>query len=337
MTDLTAVILAAGEGTRMNSSIPKVLHKICGIPMLGHVISAAKEAGTSRIIVVVGKNAQAVKQHFQDSDIEFVLQKEQLGTGHALMQARETVKSDGPLMVLCGDMPLITGENLASIVSFHVEQEADATVMTARLDDPTGYGRIIRYGEQVTSIKEEKDASDEEKRISEINSGCYCFNATMVFEALTQVENNNAQGEYYLTDVVQILNTRKRKVLAYENPDPLEIRGVNDRQQLAFAQKVMQQRIIKDHMKRGVSFINPAGVLIDRDVSIGRDTVVYPGTLLEGKTEIGENCTIIGGRIKDSKIGDYVEIVMSQIQDSVIEDGVKIGPYSNIQSGCYIS
>lgn len=337
MTKFTAVILAAGEGTRMKSNTPKVLHKVCGRPMLGHVINAAKDAGAFKIIAVVGKGAEEVKQYFQDSDVEFVLQEKQLGTGHALMQARQSADADSLLVVLCGDMPLITGEQIASMVKYHADHKADATVMTAELEDPTGYGRIIRDGEKVLAIREEKDASAEEKRILEINSGCYCFDAKLAFEALAEVKNNNSQQEYYLTDVVEILNKKGKSVMAYVNPDPIQISGINDRKQLAFAQEAMQKRVIEEHMKQGVTFINPNTVMVDCDVTIGRGTVVYPGTILEGKTSIGEGCTIIGGRIKDCRIGNHVEIVMSQIQESEIEDGVKIGPYCNLRPGCRLS
>jgi len=337
MTDFTAVILAAGEGTRMKSKTPKVLHKVCGVPMLGHVIRAAKDAGASKVIAVIGKGAEEVKQYFQDSDIEFVLQETQLGTGHALMQAQEAAKESSLIVVLCGDMPLITGESIASMVKYHIDHNADATVMTAELDEPTGYGRIIRDGEKVIAIREEKDASEEEKAIKEINSGCYCFDTKLVFEALVEVKNNNAQKEYYLTDVVEVLNEKMKSVMAYINPDAMQVSGINDREQLAFAQKVMQERILKKHMKEGVTFIDPSNVMVDYDVTIGRDTVIYPGTFLEGDTSVGEGCTIIGGRIKNSKIGDDVEIVMSQIQESFIDSGVKIGPYSNLRPGCRIA
>jgi len=337
MRDFVAVILAAGEGTRMKSNTPKVLHKVCGVPMLAHVVRAAKDAGASKVIAVVGKGAEEVKQYFQDTDIEFVLQERQLGTGHALLQARGAAEGISLLVVLCGDMPLITGESIRAMVKYHIDHNADATVMTAEMDDPTGYGRILRDGEKVIGIREEKDASDEEKRIREINSGCYCFDTKLVFEALTEIKNDNVQKEYYLTDVVEILNNKMKSVVAYVIPDAVQISGINDREQLAFAQKAMQQRIIRKHMKQGVTFIDPANVMVDYDVTIGRDTVIYPGTFLEGNTSIGEGCTIIGGRIKNSKIGDHVEIVMSQIQESFVDSEVKIGPYANLRPGCHIS
>jgi bifunctional UDP-N-acetylglucosamine pyrophosphorylase/glucosamine-1-phosphate N-acetyltransferase len=338
MSDFTAVILAAGEGTRMKSETPKVLHRVCGVPMLGHVVRAAKSAGAGRIIVVIGSGAELVKKAFEGQGVEFVLQEEQKGTGHALMQAEEAARGSSLIVVLYGDMPLVRPESIAAMVDFHRERGACATVMTASVSDPTGYGRIIKEGDRVLAIREEKDASPEEKAICEINSGFYCFDGKEVFKALSRVNNRNRQGEYYLTDVVEILNGDGKTVLAFKIRDSEELSGVNDRRQLAIVQTIMQKRILNHWMSEGVTFINPDTSVVEADVKIGRDTVVYPGACLEGRTEIGEGCALIGPcRIRDSKIGNHVEITMSQIQESVIEDGVKIGPYSNLRPGCVIS
>ncbi|MFO7151894.1 MAG: bifunctional UDP-N-acetylglucosamine diphosphorylase/glucosamine-1-phosphate N-acetyltransferase GlmU [Bacillota bacterium] len=335
--DFAAVVLAAGEGTRMKSEVPKVLHKICGVPMLGHVISQAKKAGAKRVIVVVGRGAEEVKRAFAEQEVEFVLQAEQKGTGHALMQAEDAVKSEDTVLVLYGDMPLITAETLKSLFEFHARNQAAATVMTARVKDPSGYGRVIKEGNRVLAIREEKDASPEERAIDEINSGIYCFNREKVFNALEQVNNDNVQGEYYLTDVVEILNRQGEKVLAFEAQDPDEVQGVNDRNQLAQAQAIMQKRIIRSLMARGVTFLNPDTCVVDEGVEIGRDTVIYPGVILEGKTRIGEGCTIVGyTRIIDSVVGNRVEITMSHIRESVVEDGVKIGPFVNLRPGTHL-
>jgi bifunctional UDP-N-acetylglucosamine pyrophosphorylase/glucosamine-1-phosphate N-acetyltransferase len=337
MTDFTAVILAAGEGTRMKSNTPKVLHKVCGVPMLSHVIDAAKGAGAKKIVVVIGSGADEVTNTFKDKHIKFVVQAEQKGTGHALMQAKDEVKNDSLIVVLCGDMPLITKESISSMVETHKKNEAFATVMTARVDDPKGYGRIIRDGDRIIAIREHRDASPREKAICEINSGLYCFDTEAVFSALAKVENKNDQGEYYLTDVVQILNRDKKKILPYEIADPDELIGVNDRCQLANAQSVMQKRIISCLMQEGVTFINPDTSVVEQNVQVGGDTVIYPGVFLEGNTCIGEGCIIIGStRIKDSQIGNHVEITMSQIQESSIEDNVKIGPFANLRPGCRV-
>lgn len=337
MTEFTAVILAAGEGVRMKSDTPKVLHRVCGIPMLGHVVDAARKAGAGKVAVVVGKGADEVKKAFEGQNVDFVIQAEQKGTGHALMQARQASEGAGTLMVLYGDMPLVTAESIAAMVKFHSEKRSMATVMTARVQDPTGYGRIIRDQARVLAIREEKDASPQEKAITEINSGFYCFDASLVFEALSKVKNDNRQEEYYLTDVVEILNSEGKDVLAFEIEDPLELSGINDRRQLAFVQGIMQKRIIDHWMREGVTFINPDTCMVDAHVSIGRDTVVYPGVFLEGGTQIGESCSIIGpSRIKDSRIENHAEIVMSQIVESIVESGVKIGPFSNLRPGCHI-
>lgn len=338
MEDFTAVILAAGEGTRMKSDTPKVLHKVCGQPILTYIIQAARKAGAQKIVVVVGKGADKVKEHYAGEDIEFVLQREQKGTGHALMQAEDAVKGSSQIVVLCGDMPLVTAESIEGMVRFHQEQRAACTVMTAIVEDPTGYGRIIKKGEKVLDIREHKDATLEEREIKEINSGFYCFDTSLVFSALSKVKNDNVQGEYYLTDVVKILNQEGKQVVAFQLDDPNELQGINDRKQLAQVQKLMQRKIIEGWMEKGVTFINPDTCVVDRHVQIGRDTTIYPGVILEGNTQIGEGCTIIGPcRIKDTIIGDFCEIVMSQIDDCQLDENVKVGPYSNLRPGCKLS
>ncbi len=337
MTDFTAVILAAGEGTRMKSNTPKVLHKVCGVPMLSYVIDAARDAGAQKIVVVIGSGADEVTNTFKDKHIEFVVQAEQKGTGHALMQARNAVKNDPLIVVLCGDMPLITKQSISGMVETHKKNEAFATVMTSKVSDPKGYGRIIRDGNRIVAIREHRDASLREKAICEINSGLYCFDTEAVFSALTKVEDKNDQGEYYLTDVIEILNRDKKTVISYETADPNELIGVNDRCQLANAQSAMQKRIINGLMQQGVTFINPDSSIVEQNVKIGRDTVIYPSVFLEGNTCIGDGCVIIGStRIKDSQIGNHVEITMSQIQESIIEDNVKIGPFANLRPGCRV-
>lgn len=338
MESFTAVILAAGEGTRMKSDTPKVLHKICGKPMLAYVIEAARGAGAQQVVVIVGKAADRVKEAFDREDVEFVLQEEQKGTGHALMQAEEAVKGSSRIVVLCGDMPLVTAESIREMVRLQQEQKAFATVMTAKVDDPTGYGRIIRKGDNVVDIREHKDASPEERKINEINAGIYCFDTASVFSALAKVKDDNIQGEYYLTDVVKILYQEGKEVIAYRLEDPTELQGINDRRQLAQAQQIMQQRIIEGLMVEGVTFINPDTCTVDHGVRIGRDTVIYPGVILEGSTKIGRGCTIIGPcRIKDSELGDSCEIIMSQIDECMLGEGVKVGPYSNLRPGCILA
>lgn len=338
MEDFTAVILAAGEGTRMKSDVPKVLHRVCGLPILTHVINAARCAGANKIIVVVGKDSEKIRETYANEDIEFIIQKEQKGTGHALMQAQSAVKGSTHFVVLYGDMPMVTAESIEKMACFHRERNANATVMTAKVADPTGYGRIIREGGRVLDIREHKDANRQERAINEINAGFYCFDTLSVFSALSKVGNNNRQGEYYLTDVVKILNQEGKKVVAFELENPEELHGINNRRQLAEVQRLMQKKIIDGWMDEGVTFINPGTCMVDCEVKIGKDTTIYPGVMLEGKTQIGEGCTIIGpSRIKDTVIGDCCEISMSQIDECILEEGVKIGPYSNLRPGCKLS
>ncbi|HHV17275.1 MAG TPA: bifunctional UDP-N-acetylglucosamine diphosphorylase/glucosamine-1-phosphate N-acetyltransferase GlmU [Thermoanaerobacterales bacterium] len=338
MENFTAVILAAGEGTRMKSNTPKVLHKVCGLPVLTYIIEATRRAGAEKIVVVVGKDAEKIKQFYEKDDIEFVVQKERKGTGHALMQAESAARGSTHLVVLYGDMPLVTAESIQGMAELHREQKAAATVMTAKVSDPTGYGRIIREGNKVLDIREHKDATPEERTINEINAGFYCFDTSLVFSALLKVENNNRQGEYYLTDVIKILNREKKRVVAFELEDPEELHGINDRRQLAQVQNLMQKKIIEDWMEKGVTFINPDTCMVDYRVEIGRDTIIYPGVMLEGSTKIGQGCNIIGPcRIKDTVIGDFSEIIMSQIDECVLDERVKVGPYSNLRPGCKIA
>lgn len=338
MEHFTAVILAAGEGTRMKSDTPKVLHKVCGLPVLTHIIEATRRAGAEKIVVVVGKDAEEIKEVYAKNDIEFVVQKERKGTGHALMQAESAAQGSSHLVVLYGDMPLVTAESIEEMAKLHREQKAAATVMTAKVSDPTGYGRIIREGNRVLDIREHKDATPQERTINEINAGFYCFDTSLVFSALLKVENKNRQGEYYLTDVIKILNMEKKQVIAFELEDPEELHGINDRRQLAQVQKLMQKKIIEGWMEKGVTFINPDTCMVDFEVEIGRDTVIYPGVILEGSTKIGEGCSIIGPcRIKDTIIGNCCEIIMSQIDECILDEGIKVGPYSNLRPGCKLA
>ncbi|MGB9976655.1 bifunctional UDP-N-acetylglucosamine diphosphorylase/glucosamine-1-phosphate N-acetyltransferase GlmU [Thermovenabulum sp.] len=338
MGEFSAVILAAGEGTRMKSNTPKVLHKICGYPMLHYVINCARGAGADEIVVVVGRGAEEVKKAFENENVKFVLQPEQKGTGHALMQAEEEVKGSKYIMVLYGDMPLIKPETLKNLFNFHIENQPAATVLTCEFDNPYGYGRIIKKEGRVVAIREEKDAKKEEKLIKEINSGIYCFETQKVFSALKNVKNENRQGEYYLTDVVEIFNNEGEKVLAFKIENPDEVHGINDRVQLAKARAIMQKEIVENLMKDGVTFINPESCVVDAGVKIGRDTVIYPGAVIEGKTQIGESCLILGNSvIRDSKIGNNVEILSSFVVESEIGDGVKIGPFANLRPGTRLS
>lgn len=333
MSKLSAIILAAGEGKRMKSKYSKVLHKISDKPMLKCVYDSVKEAGVEECIVVVGHKAEDVKNYMGDR-AKYALQEKQLGTGHAVAQAEGAVDSmDGYTIVLCGDTPLITAETIKRAIEHHKDNDYCATVITAVLDDATGYGRIIRDEKgNVLKIVEHKDTNESEKKVKEVNSGLYCFTTKYLFEALKEINNNNSQGEYYLTDTLEILIKKGQKIGAIIVPDNNEIMGVNSRAQLAQAQKVMFERILNKQMAQGVTIIDPKSTYISMDAMIGRDTIIYPGTTIEGKTEIGEDCVIgPNTRIIESTIGSGVKAQYSVITESKVSDNVNIGPFAYLR------
>ncbi|MEG0004705.1 MAG: bifunctional UDP-N-acetylglucosamine diphosphorylase/glucosamine-1-phosphate N-acetyltransferase GlmU [Clostridium sp.] len=326
------LILAAGEGKRMKSKLPKVLHKVCGKSMVDYIIDAVKGANAEDTVVVVGHKADVVKGHLGDK-VKTAFQDKQLGTGHAVMCCEEFLEGkDGIVIVLAGDGPLITKETISKVFEYHMENGSAATILTANAPDPTGLGRIVRNEKgEIEKIVEHKDATDKEREITEVNSSNYCFEIKDLVSALKKINNNNAQGEYYLTDVIEILKNEGKKVLAYKT-DFKEFMAVNSRDQLATAAKAMKERILKNLMDEGVTIIDPLSTYIESEVTIGRDTIVYPGAFIEGKTTIGEDC-IIGHntRIKDSVIGNSVEIQTSVIVDSEVRDAAKIGPFAYIR------
>jgi len=333
---ILSIILAAGEGTRMKSKLPKVIHKICGKPLVSHVIKAAKGANIDKNVVVVGYSGDTVKSTLKE-DVEYVTQPVgegvPYGTGFAVMQAKGHIEDESYVIILCGDTPLITSETISKLVEFTMHGKYEATVLTADLVDPTGYGRIVRdENGNVEEIVEHKDASEEQKAICEINSGIYCFKGKNLKEALERLDNNNAQNEYYITDAISIIRELGYKVGGYKLLDSNEITGINSRIQLAEAEKVMRMRINEKLMTKGVTLVNPDNTYIDSEVKIQRDTIIYPGVVIEGETEIGEDCTIgLGTRIVDSKIGNGVEIQNSTILESVVDDNTKIGPYAYLR------
>ena len=334
---METIILAAGKGTRMKSKLPKVLHKVCGKPMLQQVIDAAKSAGSTREVVVIGSGAELVKEKI--SNVEFVLQAEQLGTGHAVLCAKENFKnSNDKLMILCGDTPLVTGDFLKKLSDAHENSNSAATVLTAIMPDATGYGRIIRESDgSFKKIVEHKDATDEEKNINEVNAGIYCFDTKKLFDALGKVKNENAQGEYYLPDVLTILKNNGDKVGIFKTHDYTQTFGVNSRVQLAEAEKILRQRKNLELMENGVTIIDPASTFIDSEVEVGQDTIIYPNTYLEGKTKIGENCEVGPEvRMTDMIVGNNVQIQFSYCHESEICDGVIAGPYVHIRPGTKI-
>lgn len=337
-----SIILAAGEGTRMKSKLPKVLHKICGEPILEYVINASKGANVQKNVVIVGYGGDIVKDYFKDKDIYFENQPigegAPYGTGFAVMQGLKHIEDDSTVVVLCGDTPLITKESINSLLDYHKKGEYVCTVLTAILDDPTGYGRIIRdkIG-NISRIVEHKDTNEEEKLVNEINTGVYCFNGKMLKCGLENIDSNNAQGELYLTDIVEILTKKGYNVGAHIIEDPIEIHGINNRIQLSFCEKIMRKRINQYHMLNGVTMIDPENTYIESGVNIGSDTVIYPNTFIEGNTIIGENCIIrSNSRIINSKIGNEVVIESSLIEDSIVELGAKIGPNAHLRPNSHI-
>lgn len=316
----------------MCSRIPKVLHPVAGVPMVNHVISAARGAGVSRLVLVVGHGREQLMEQITGDDINFAVQEQQLGTGHALLQAAESIGDADIILVLCGDTPLLKSDTLKKLIEYHEDNQSSATVLTTCLDDPTGYGRIVRDGHgDFTRIVEEKDATVAEKNIQEINSGIYCFDRG-VFIALQKLTPNNAQGEHYLTDVMVTMLSQGRKVMALLAAGEEDIYGINDRVQLSFAEQVMRRRKNRELMLSGVTVIDPETTYVDMEVSIGLDSIIYPFSIIKGKTSIGEECEIgPGAQIVDSSIGSQVSIVNSRVLKSSIGDSCNIGPYSYIR------
>lgn len=290
----TAVILAAGKGTRMKSEHPKVLHELCGRSMLRHVIDAARGAGASRILVVVGHDRVRVREAFPDDDLVWVVQEPQAGTGHALAVAREAVGDDAQtLLLLYGDVPLIRAAGLRNLLEAHRESGSRLTVVTTHVENPTGYGRILRDDSgSLCAIREQIDATPEEAAIDEINTGIYALEAPRIFEVLARVEPNERKGEIYLTDAVGLLREDGEAVDAWCSPDADDFRGVNSRRDLADAAETMRARILDQHMEDGVTVVDPKTTFVDVGVEIGRDTVLHPCTVIREGVRIGERCEI---------------------------------------------
>ncbi|WP_377887151.1 bifunctional UDP-N-acetylglucosamine diphosphorylase/glucosamine-1-phosphate N-acetyltransferase GlmU [Alkalihalobacillus sp. R86527] len=328
-----AVVLAAGQGTRMKSKLYKVLHPVCGKPMVEHVVDQLNALELKNIVTVVGHGAELVSEQLGKRS-EYVLQEEQLGTAHAVMQAKDILSDkDGVTLVVCGDTPLITKETMDSLLSYHEEQTAKATILTAKADNPFGYGRIIRdENGSVQRIVEQKDANEAEQNVTEINTGTYCFDNKTLFETLQLVNNENSQGEYYLPDVVEILQQQGEVVAAYQTADFNETMGVNDRVALSRAEQAMKKRINEKHMRNGVTLIDPDATYISPDATIGQDSVIYPGTTISGEVVIG-NETVIGpnSEIKDSKVGSNSVVKQSVVHNSEVGNDVTIGPFAHVR------
>jgi bifunctional UDP-N-acetylglucosamine pyrophosphorylase / glucosamine-1-phosphate N-acetyltransferase len=333
--DVMGIILAAGLGKRMKSKLYKVLHPICGKPMVKHVVDTLSDAGVGSKVVVVGHGAESVQAALGKGPA-YVLQEKQQGTGHAVRMAESVLSGrEGITVVVYGDTPLIRSETVKNMLELHRSSGAAATLLVAEFEDPTGLGRIIGSADgSVERVVEEKDCTPEERAVREINAGTYCFDNMKLFEALAKVTNNNAQNEYYLTDVIGILRAAGEKVIGYRTNESSEAFGVNDRVALSVAERLMRHRINKRHMENGVTLIDPLTTYIEADVTIGSDTVIYPGTMLQGDTTIGSACTIgPNTEIKDCKVEDGAAVKHSVLSEAVVGARTSVGPFAYLRPG----
>lgn len=335
---ITAILLAAGQGTRMKSSLPKVLHPIAGKPMIWHAMRAIGHATTETPLVVVGHGADAVTKYLGDS-AQTVLQEPQLGTGHAVMQAESLLKGKTDLVVICyADMPLLRGETLQKLVETQKQNTGPISMLTVIADDPRGFGRILRKADgTVEAIVEEYVATPEQQQIKELNVGGYCVDANWLWDALHRIPKNPKKGEYYLTDIVELASKDGLPVQATVMDDLEETIGVNTRIHLSEVEIAMRRRINHGHMLNGVSMMDPATTYIEASVTIGRDTTIMPNTYLYGTTEIGEG-NVIGPNsiIRDSKIGNGCKVLASVMEGAVLENDVDMGPFARLRKGAHL-
>lgn len=339
MRGFQAIVLAAGLGTRMRSRLPKVVHEICGKPMISLVLDALEAAGAERAFVVVGHLAELVEEVVGDRAV-CVLQSEQKGTGHAVMQVEDALSGyDGQVVVAAGDAAYLTEADLRSLVNHHQETKASATVLSSILENPFGYGRVAREASgRIRRIVEEKDCSPEEARICEVNSSVYCFEKRDLFSALSRITPDNVQGEYYLTDVIEVMIQEGLRVEAVISEDSLTAQGINTRVQLAEAERIYRDRIRERLMLSGVTMVDPETTFVDFDVVIGQDTTILPFSIIQGNTVIGDNC-VVGPfvRIVDSKVSCGATISNAVVVEAEVGEGVSIGPYAYLRSGTVLS
>jgi bifunctional UDP-N-acetylglucosamine pyrophosphorylase / glucosamine-1-phosphate N-acetyltransferase len=335
---VTAVLLAAGQGTRMKSSLPKVLHPLCGKPMLWHVLEALKSAATEKPVVIVGHGSEEVTGYLGDSALT-VLQEPQLGTGHAAMQAEAVLKGKTDYVIVTyADMPLLRGESFKRLVETQRLNPGPLSLLTVVADDPRGFGRIVRKDDgTVEAIVEEYVATLEQQQIKELNVGAYCFTANWLWEALHRIPKNPKKGEYYLTDIVEIAVKDNVPVQAVVHDDFIETIGINTRVHLSEAEAALRQRINREHMLNGVSMRDPVSTYIDAGIKIGRDTTILPNTYIHGKTEIGEE-NVIGPNtiLRDTKVGNRCTILASVLEGAVLEDDVDMGPFARLRKGAHL-
>ncbi|HWQ69960.1 MAG TPA: bifunctional UDP-N-acetylglucosamine diphosphorylase/glucosamine-1-phosphate N-acetyltransferase GlmU [Patescibacteria group bacterium] len=335
MNDLCTVILAAGQGTRMRSKLPKVVHPVAGLPMIAYVVEACRSLQAKRILVITGHQADRVREALGAEAVEFVSQPHQGGTAHALLQAHETLTGfDGDLLVVSGDTPLLTSQTLDGLLRAHRKARALATVLTAEVAEPTGYGRIVRSTTgELLRIVEELEATPQERQLHEINAGVYCFAARALFEALLAIRPSAVKGELYLPDVIALLRDRDGDVQAYRALDPDEVRGVNTRSELAEIHRLLWRKTALRLLAEGVTLLDPERTYVGPFVRIGSDSILYPNVTLEGQTVIGEETTIYSGcRIRNSTIGNGTMILDGCIiQESQIGDECQVGPYAHLR------
>jgi bifunctional UDP-N-acetylglucosamine pyrophosphorylase/glucosamine-1-phosphate N-acetyltransferase len=341
MADLHIVILAAGKGTRMKSARPKVLHRVAGVPMIEHVLGAAGTLRPRSTTLVVGHQADVLRAALlTHPHVSFVVQEPQLGTAHALLTTEAALRgATGTLVLLSGDVPLLSANTLKTLIDRHDTAGAAATVVTAFVDEPHGYGRIVRSGEQIARIVEERDASPDERAIHEINSGIYAFALDGLFAALRGIASENAQGEYYLPDIVALYRKRGLGVGTFTVTNADEIRGINSRIELAAVSRIVRQTKNQSLMAAGVTIEDPATTYVDPHVEVGPDTIIHPGVSLEGTTTIGSGCEIHSGvRLVDSRVGDRVTIHNHcVISNALIENDATVGPFAHLRQHAVVS
>ncbi|MCM1565071.1 MAG: bifunctional UDP-N-acetylglucosamine diphosphorylase/glucosamine-1-phosphate N-acetyltransferase GlmU [Dehalobacter sp. 4CP] len=333
MSHFTAVILAAGKGTRMKSELPKVMHTLAGRPLIDHVLEKVAKPGINDVITIVGHGREMLSEHLGERT-RVVVQEEQLGTGHAMMQVLPLVDEDSSILVLSGDQPLLAGHTLQSLMEIHQKTGSSATVLTAIMENPSGYGRILKENNVFQGIIEEKDADALQKGIKEINTGTYCFNGAALKFALQKITPKNAQGEYYLTDVFDILLSSGQKIEVFCTNDPSEALGINNRVQLAEAEDILYDRIRKYWMMEGVTIINPPSVFIDAEVVLGKDVILNPFTIIKGNTRIEEGANIgPSTTLINCVCQKGCQIEHSVARDAVIGENCLVGPYAYLRPG----
>lgn len=335
MSETLAIVLAAGQGTRMKSDLPKVLHPVVGVPLVGWVLRSLGSAGISNVCVVVGHGAEKVRETLGDG-VRFAVQSEQKGTAHAVMCAGDALaQADGSVLILAGDVPMLSAGTMSHLVAMREESGVDLALATFRLTDPTGYGRILRDDAgNVSGIVEQKDATDEQRAITEVNPAVYCFEAKKLRELLPRVGNDNAQGEYYLPDLVKLIVEDGGRIVGMESPNPDEFLGINNRWQLAEANEIMRRKILRRHGEAGVTLLDINSITIGPDVEIGQDSVIHPNTVIEGRTSIGAGSAIgPNSWIKDSVVGPRCRVFMSHLDQAKMAEGSRCGPFANLRPG----